>query len=143
VLLSSLLETQQKIPKLKDIDKSNIRNFTLLPIFTDSSRGGTADIGRIAKHTTQNTSTRGTGNHTDTDQTADTPSRPAGHWTGFKKKPGDSIKLILSQLLSEAQHQAQRPFAPEEAMRLETLFQIPKETEDYQVDFLQIKQFQD
>lgn len=51
VPLSSLPETQYQIPKMKGINKSSTRNFSLLPIFTDPSRGETADIQRIATNT--------------------------------------------------------------------------------------------
>lgn len=81
---------------MKDMDKSNIRNFTLLPFFTDLSIGGTADIKRIAKNTSQNTSTETKLGHG--------PSEPAGHWTRSKKKTEDSIKLISYHFLSTAPH---------------------------------------
>lgn len=96
--------------KMKDLGKSNIRNFTLLPFFTDPSTGGAANTKRIAKSMSQNTSTEMTLRHG--------PREPAGHWTRSKKKTGASIKLIFYHFLSTAPHWAQRPFAPEETMWL-------------------------
>lgn len=48
---SSIPEIQPQIPKTKGINKSNIRNFSLLPVFTAPSRDGTADPQRMAKNT--------------------------------------------------------------------------------------------
>lgn len=110
VLLSSLLEIQEQFPKMKDMDKSNIRNFTLLPFFTDPINRCDSWYKRIAKNMWQNTSTETVLGHGH--------SEPAGHWTRSKKKTGDSIKLILYHVLSKAPRWAQRPFAPEETMSL-------------------------
>lgn len=116
-------------------DKSNIRNSTLLQIFTDLSRGGTTDRKRTAKNMTQNRTVRGPGNLIQTKERI-CPANLWAFWqvwlqqvfTTLEKKTGDSVKLILYRLLPEAQQWAQRSFDPEKAVQLQALFQIPEET---------------